>query len=165
MALINGRIMRQLERSGLHFGLEFFRFVWMALFNDRIARAAWVFDEHRDAHGYWYIAGKKRAAAHAAIARHQIDTVLLVSLSTRLGTVRDKTIAHIDRLSAIDPKAVWRKAGITHRELQVGLMSVRRVVGDIFRLHQGHNFEVPEYDAKDARAILDAAKRDGVIKG
>lgn len=38
-------------------------------------------------------------------------------------------------------------------------MSVRRVVGDIYREHHGHYFERPEYDRKNTRTILEAAKR------
>jgi hypothetical protein len=165
MARINGLIMRQLERCGIPFGLEFFRFVWMALSNDRMARAARVLDKHPRAHGYWYIIEKKRAAAEAAVARHNIDTGGLIDLSARLKTVRDQTIAHIDHQSVIDPQTVWRKAGIKPEHLEVSLMSVRRVVGDIYRDYHGRDFEVPEYDAEDTRAILEAAKRAGIIEG
>lgn len=118
LAHINGLMMRQLERGGLAVSFEFFGYVWMALFNDRIARAARVLDHHPGAHGYWYVIDKKRAAAKNSIARRKIDTSALEDLSARLKIVRDGTIAHNDRRSVSDPKAVWKKGGITHADLR-----------------------------------------------
>jgi hypothetical protein len=121
MALINERIMRRIVLAGTQFELEFFRFAWMALFNDRIARAARVFDQHRSAHGFWYITGKKPAETKHAANRHQVEAADLNDLARRLKQVRDKTIAHIDRATIVDPKAVWRIAGIKPQQLQRGL--------------------------------------------
>jgi hypothetical protein len=108
LAHINGLIMRQLERCDLAVSFESFGYIWVALFNDRIARASRVLDHHRDAHGYWYLIAKKPAAAKASIEHREIDTSGLEDLSDRLKIVRDWTIAHIDRRSAVDAKAVWR---------------------------------------------------------
>jgi hypothetical protein len=89
LAHINGLIMRQLEGRGLAVSFEFFGYVWMALFNDRIARAARVLDHHHGAHGFWYLIAKKPAAAKTSMARHEIDTSSLEDLSARLKIVRD----------------------------------------------------------------------------
>jgi hypothetical protein len=164
-ARVNGLIMQQIERARLAVSFELFGYVWMALFNDRVARAARVLDRHPDAHGYWYIIEKKPAEAEAALARHEIDNARLDDLSKRLKVVRDGTVAHIDRRSLIDPKSVWRDAGITYKHLQMGLISVRRVVGGIYLAHHGHRFEVPEYDRKKTCSILEAAKQAGAIDG
>jgi HEPN superfamily AbiU2-like protein len=162
MALINERIMRRI--AGTPFEWEFFRFAWMALFNDRIARAARVFDHHRGAHGFWFITGKKPAEAKHAANRHQIDAADLNDLARRLKHVRDKTIAHIDRATIVDPKAVWRIAGIKPQQLQRGLMSARRILGDLYTAEFGDKFSVPRYTGADVREIIQAAIAAGVLE-
>jgi hypothetical protein len=128
MALINGRITRRMDRTGVPSEWDFFRFAWMALFNDGIARSVRVFDKSKHAHEFWFIHHARYNKAESAMAQYRIDRHALDGLTRRLKHVRDRTIAHIDRSLAIDPKEIWREAGIERQHLQCGLMSVRRVV-------------------------------------
>jgi hypothetical protein len=76
--------------------------------------------------------------------------------SHRPKCLRDKTIADIDRAAAIDPEAVWHAADIKRQNPQRGLMSARRILGDLYATEVGRRFSVRAYSGVDGAAGIAA---------
>ncbi len=163
MALIGSRIMVKIAAVRPSFGLEFFRFGYQSLFNDRIARATRIFDKRKDARNFWRVEKDRPALVRDALVRHSIDRPALVDFADRLKHVRDNTIAHISLSSVLDSRSIWQRAGIKAIELQKALMAARRVFSHVYRAEFGVDFPEIDYRAADVRPIIKAGIEAGII--
>jgi|SRR6185312_2421812 len=163
MALIAGRIMVKIAVVRPSFALEFFRFSYQALFNDRIARTTRIFDKRKDARNFWRVKKDRPALVSNALVRHSIDLPALIDFADRLKHVRDHTVAHISLLSVLDSRSIWQRAGIKAIELQKALMAARRVFSHVYRAEFGVDFPDIDYRAGDVRPIIKAGIAAGII--
>ena len=94
-------------------GYDFFRFSYYALYNDMIAHAIKVLDQHKDSSSFWFIYGSHQEKIDQILAEHNCSIGDIELLSSKLKNIRDKTHFHIDQRAVIDPKKVWKDADIT----------------------------------------------------
>lgn len=147
--------------------MSFFVIAAHALYNDLIAHAIRVLDEHCDATSFWYILKCNEAVAERAAKAAQLDLDGLKVLSSKLRHVREKTHFHIDKKSVKDTKSVWKEADIRGGDLAQALRAmastVARIKKDIFG---GDLEEVTEYDGSDIERIVKAYEAvQGTVHG
>ena len=139
--------------------MSFFVIAEHALYNDMIAHAIKVLDEHHDALSFWYILRSHEGAVRSAAKAAKLDLEALRVLSAKLRTVREKTQFHIDRMSVRAPKSVWEEADIPGREFAETLRAVAETLARTRQGVFGGELEtVTEYDGSDVPRIIKAVE-------
>ena len=137
--------------------MSFFVIAKHALYNDLLAHAIRVLDEHRDATSFWYILRCNESVVKRAAMESQLDLDGLRILSSKLRHIREKTLFHIDKKSVNDPKSVWNGADICGNDLAHALRAMALTVARTnLELFGGELKEVCEYDGSDIRKIVKA---------
>lgn len=163
LAELNNAILKLTARDELvtkkitYTRMSFFVIAEHALYNDMLAHAIRVLDEHRDAMSFWYVLRCNEAVIKKAASSAGLDLGQLKVLSGKLRLIREKTQFHIDRESVKEPKAVWQKAHITGAELA---NTLRRMAATLAQAKQeifgGELETVTEYDGSDIAKIVEA---------
>jgi hypothetical protein len=136
---------------------SFFAIVNQALFNDMIAGAIRIFDDHKDVASLWYVIRCHDAAARKAARDCGIDIDELKAITPRLRHVRDKTHFHIDRKAVTNPSSVWTYADISGQRLGSALRNAAILLAKIKQDVFGGELErLSPYDGSDVRHIIDA---------
>lgn len=137
--------------------ISFFVLAEQALYNDILAHAMRVLDEHRDAMSFWYVLRCNEAAIKKAARAAELDLGELRVLSEKLRLIREKTQFHIDRRSVTAPEAVWTEADILgsvfSKALEGTAATLARTKKDLFG---GELETVTEYDGSDVARIIKA---------
>ena len=103
-ALLKLAAYNRLNQAGFTFtGMSFFVIAAQALFNDMIAGAIRIFDEHKEAGSLWYIIRCNEPAAQKAANACGIDMDELKAIVPKLRHIRDKTHFHIDKRNVENP--------------------------------------------------------------
>ena len=144
-ALLNLDLLSGIEKVGGISGNEA-KGVYYALFNDYIAHCIKVMDMHKDAASFWYLYRTNKGMFDQAAKYLKVDLAKLDRMAKKLKHIRDKTHFHIDRDGVIDPKSVWRDAGIVGKELAEVVQIVWALLNSA-RAHLGAEpLERPEVD-------------------
>ena len=148
----------QLMRQQITYArMSFFVIAAQALYNDLIAHAIRVLDEHRDATSFWYIVKCSESVARRAAQDSHLDLEALKTLSSKLRHVREKTHFHIDKKSIKDSRSVWKDADIKGSDLAHALRAMAATAARIkMELFGGDLDEVTEYDGSDIEKIVKA---------
>ena len=147
-----------LHQAGLNArGASFFAIADQALFNDMIAGAIRIFDEHKEAGSVWYIIRCHEAVAHTAARSCGIDMDAMRTIVPKLRHVRDKTHFHIDKRNVENPALVWSHADISIDEFTNALRNAALLLAKIKQHIYGGKMDVlTAYDGSDVRRIVDA---------
>lgn len=134
-AILNRSAMVAIEMERA-FAYAIFRVAYLALFNDYIAHAMKVFENRPRVASFWYLYRTDQFIADQFMRTASIDVEALGLISERLKLVRDATHFHIDADTVLDPRSIWRQAGIDGRELSKCIDDVWKVVQN-FQVHYG----------------------------
>jgi hypothetical protein len=141
-----------------HAGMMFFVLARQALFNDMIAGAIRIFDDHKEAGSLWYIIRCHEAAVQGVAQDCGVDLEELKAMVPKLRHIRDKTHFHIDRRTLEDPSSVWRQAGISLEEFTRALHNVATLLASLKQtVYQGKRNALTCYDGADVKLIVAAA--------
>jgi hypothetical protein len=157
-AILKRTAYNQLCKAGFTYtGTSFFEITGQALFNDMMAGAIRVFDDHKDVTSIWYIIRCNEGAAKKAAAACGISIASLRAIVPKLRQIRDKTHFHIDREAVEAPQEVWKRAGISGNELTDALYGAATLIAHIKREIYGGELEKPTpYDGSDVHEIVKA---------
>jgi hypothetical protein len=157
-AILNRTAYNQLCKAGFTYtGPSFFVITAQALFNDIIARAIRVFDDHKDVTSIWYIIRCNEGAAKKAAAACGTSIESLRAIVPKLRQIRDKTHFHIDREAVEAPQEVWKRAGMSGNELTDALYGAATLIANIKREIYGGELDEPTpYDGSDVHEIVNA---------
>ena len=158
-AILKRRALIGLHSADSSHGLDFFRVVAHALYNDLIAHAARVFDRHPDVASFWYVVRCDEGSARAQASTLGVNLDELGVLADKLKLVRDKTLFHIDKEAVKNPKLVWSCAEIKGDVLGSSLEGAFRVLAGLYFKRHGVKRTVPDYDGSDAPKIIRAYKQ------
>ena len=140
-------------------GINFFAIANQALFNDMIASAIRIFDEHKEAGSLWYIIRCHGAAAHKSASSCGIDMNEMRSIVPKLRHIRDKTHFHIDKRTVENPALVWSHADISADEFIKALRNAALLLATIKHdVYGGEMARQASYDGSDVRRIIDATR-------
>ena len=147
-----------LHRAGFNpTGVSFLAIADQALFNDMIAGAIRIFDEHKEAGSLWYIIRCHEAVAHAAARSCGIDMDEMRTIVPKLRHVRDKTHFHIDKRNVENPALVWSHADISIDEFTKALRNAAVLLAKIKQDIYGGKMDVlTPYEGSDVRRMVDA---------
>lgn len=138
-------------------GMSFFVIADQALFNDMIASAIRIFDDHKEAGSLWYIIRCNEAAAQKAAEACGISINELRKLVPKLRHIRDKTHFHIDRRAVENPSVVWSDADLSGGELTDALHNAALLLAKIkYDVFGGELEKLTPYDGSDVQMIIDA---------
>ena len=137
--------------------MSFFQIAEQALFNDMVASAIRVLDEHRDAAGLPYVLKCNEAATRKALASSGVDVDAIWALSRKLEQIRDKSHFHIDRNAVKRPEHVWESADIDGGHFSEVLRSIAKLLAAVKQEIFGGTLEqVTFYDGSDVSKIIEA---------
>lgn len=140
-----------------HPGMNFFVIAQQALFNDMVASAIRIFDDHKEAGSLWYIVRCNESAAKKAAQAFGISLDELRMMVPRLRHIRDKTHFHIDRRTVENPSKVWSGADISSGELSDAFHKVALLLAHMKQeLYGGEIENLTRYDGSDVQVIVDA---------
>jgi hypothetical protein len=145
------------EAEFSYMGTSFFVIAQQALYNDMIASAIRIFDDHKEAGSLWYIIRCNQSAAKKAATACGINIDDLKAIVPKLRHIRDKTHFHIDKRSVENPSLVWRDADISGQEFTTVLHNAARLLAKIKQDVFGAEMDqLTPYDGSDVRHIIDA---------
>jgi hypothetical protein len=147
--------------------MSFFVIAEHALYNDLLAHAIKVLDEHRDAMSFWYVLRCEERVVNKALSAAGLDLNQLKALSVKLMHVRDKTLFHIDRKSVKEPASVWLQADIEGSDFAEALPAIASTLAYTKKQLFGGELEVlTKYDGSDIRKIVNAFESEhGLVHG
>jgi hypothetical protein len=147
-----------LREAGLpQAGMSFFVIADQALFNDMVASAIRLFDDHKEAGSLWYIIRCHAQVARKAAATCGISIEELCRIIPKLRHIRDKTHFHIDRRAVEEPSLVWSAADISGDELTSALHNAALLLATIKQdIYGGDLEQLTDYDGSDVQEIVDA---------
>ena len=136
---------------------RFLEISYKALFNDYVAHCCKVF-EHRSARvsTFWTIREQSEGMVDEIAARQAIDIATIEAVSIKLKAIRDKTHFHIDRTGMLDPRSVWREAGLKGSELADATRNAWRLLTALQRERGLPEMGLPAYDSAHAKGIAKA---------
>lgn len=148
-----------------HSGENFFSIVLRGLFNSMMGHLAKVLDRHPVSASFWTIFETNEDGIRSLKAFTQWDFNFTNNLSDRVKYIRNKTLFHIDRDAVLDPKAVWRAAGITGEELGRGLSFLWSILEELHERVNGRQFHDPcvGYDGSDVVTLLQLALSERLL--
>lgn len=157
-AILKRTAYNKLCSAGFNYtGMSFFVIAQQALFNDMVANAIRVFDDHKDVSSLWYIIRCNEGIAKKAATACGINIEKLRAIVPKLRHIRDKTHFHIDRKAVEAPKDVWKDAGVSGNELTDALYGAATLLAHIKKETFGGEIEkLTPYDGSDVQAIVKA---------
>ena len=138
-------------------GTRFFTIAEQTLYNDMIAGAIRIFDDHKEAGSLWYIIRCFRNVAQNIAMTCGIDMDALRKIVPKLRHIRDKTHFHIDRRTVAEPDLVWTNAGLGYDELTNALHDAATLLTKIKQeVYGGEMNRLTPYDGSDVKQIVEA---------
>ena len=161
LAELNNAILERRALIALHevksaHGLDFFRISAIALFNDLVSHTIKVFEVSKQVAGFWYLERVNEKAFADAAADLNIDVNRIRRFAKRFRTIRNKTHFHIDKMDVLDPRKVWRRAGITGDELGCILEDGYHLLNRVYETRTGKTKSIPDYRGEDIAMIIRA---------
>lgn len=155
-AILESRALVGLEKAESYHNWDFFRVAYNALFNDMIAHSIKVLEKNKRSTTFWslYEARKGAVDTFAKTKSHDLDFLNTLSGKDKLKHIRDKAHFHIDEKGVLDPKQVWKDAGIKREELSRALDIVWDILQHLYIAEFNKEFPLPDYDGSDATEII-----------
>ena len=94
---------------------------------------------------FWYIHRTNEKVLDDLATRRDISISSLRNVSEKLKPIRDKTHFHIDPEGVLDPKAVWRDAALTGKELSNAVDDAWTLLVDLQRSLALPEVYIPDY--------------------
>ena len=136
-------------------GMSFFVIADQALYNDMVASAIRIFDDHKEAASLWYIIRCNEAAAQKAAKACNVDIDELRKIVPKLRRIRDKTHFHIDKRTVENPSQVWGDADISGEEFTKALHAAALLLAKIKQDVYGEELDqLTPYDGSDVKQII-----------
>ena len=156
-AILNRTTLLGFEGAG-SISHRFLELAYYAFFNDYVAHCIKVFDRNQQSTSFWYIHRTNQKPITTYARRHKISIAALGRVSDKLKRIRDLTHFHIDRDGVLDPKAVWREADLSGKELSKAVDAAWAILK-----HLGASLGSPEialenYDGQVARRVAIAVE-------
>lgn len=154
-AILNRTTLLGLEDAG---GLSsiFLKVTYFGLFNDYLSHCIKVFDRSRQAASFWFIHRTDERPFAAYATRNDLSIASLEEVSAKLKHIRDKTHFHIDSDAVVDPKEVWKSAGLSGRELSAAVDTAWGMLSELAATLSIEQVGLPAYSRKDAHRIASA---------
>lgn len=141
-------------------GMSFFVIAQHALYNDMIAHAIRVLDEHRDVAAFWYIHKCHPRSVETGIVKAGLDIQAVRATSAKLRHIREKTHFHIDRATVHSSARVWQNAGVTGDEFSTMLKVIAEVLSDInVEILHGQPMHLTDYNGTDIPRLVGAFEK------
>lgn len=144
------------------FGNSFFRYAYMALFNDMMTHAMRILDRHRDTTSLWYLIRCNESQVHSALKAAELPKEWITDLAEKLKQVRDKTHFHIDRNDVFAPDDVWSRANITGDDLNRVFDRLWDALNRLYKTVNERDFRQFIYQGGDVKVIIEASHKAGV---
>jgi hypothetical protein len=148
--------LRGLGRSRSYHGIDFIQLAQWALYDQMFGHAIKVLDRREKA-GFWYLISKKKDRVPKLCANHHVLLGNVRIVEKKLKLIRDKTHLHLDVRGVMEPKKLWKEAGLTREELEKAIDASLRLLCALHKEIRGAEFHVPYYDGSDARRIAEHA--------
>lgn len=161
--ILNRKALVGMEKAKSYHHIDFFRLSYYAMYNDMITHSMKVLDKHPDSASFWYLYRCDNRIVDSFVKTKSYNLDFLHSLAGRLKDIRDTTHLHIDKKGVFDPKAIWKAADVTRKELAKGIDIVREILQYLHKKQFGEEFPIPDYDGTDATKIIRAAQKAGII--
>lgn len=167
-ALLERKALIPIERYNKKHGIygeNFFSISYRALFNDMVAHSIKVLDEDRESATFWYIFRVDMAKIKKLKSYSEQKTQFLKGLTSKFKIIRDKTHFHIDKKGVLDPKLIWRKAGIKGKDLGKALKYLWDLLNELHQIVFNKDFphQIDFYDAKDVLKILALSRKNDLV--
>lgn len=147
-------------------GTNFFGIAGQALYNDMVASAIRIFDDHKEAGSLWYIIRCCGPSARRAEKDYGVSIDALKKIVPRLRYLRDKTHFHIDRRTVESPALVWSRVDISAEEFADALRDAALLLAKIKQdVYGGEMDTLTPYDGSDVKKIVDAYAASGANPG
>jgi hypothetical protein len=131
----------------------FLTLTYNALFNDYIAHCIKVFENSRQAASFCDIYRRHKTSIESIARSKGINLKHFETVSGKLKQIRNKTHFHIDIAGALDAKAVWRKAGLTGKQLSTAVDAAWEILNDLQCSLGGSGVSLPSYDRNFVRRV------------
>ena len=162
-ATLEWRAVVAFERAQSKHGWDFFRVAYNSLLNDMLAHIIRVLDRDEKSASFWYLHRCREKAIDDFVKQQKLDWSVIEEMARKLKDLRNKTHFHIDRRAVLDPPKVWREADIRGPQLARCLEVLELILQFLYTRDHDFPFDVPSYDGKDVKPIIDAARMAGVI--
>ena len=147
-AILNRTTLLGFEAAG---GIShiFLQLAYYGLFNDYVAHCIKVFDRNKQSASFWYIYRTDEKAVVTYTRRKKLSIPSLARVSDKLKLIRDRTHFHIDVDGVLDPKAVWREADLTGKELAAAVDAAWAIL-----THLGASLGLPEVSLSTYSSVV-----------
>ena len=139
---------------------DFFSIAFIALYNDMVAHTIKVFEYSDDSASFWYIEKSNEAAINKAARSVGVKISDIRNLSAGFEHIRNKTHFHIDKDGVMNPKMVWKDAGVQGDDLGHLLESAASILIHLYEERMGKDYEVSDYDGTDVEGIIRSYFKD-----
>jgi AbiU2 len=140
----------------------FLQVTYYALFNDYVAHCIKVFDRNKQSASFWYVHRTNEKPIKLFARRYKIKISSLDKVSAKLKQIRDKTHFHIDTDGVLDPKAVWRDANLSGKDLSAAVDAAWKILKHLEKSLQLPETMLPHYDLKVARRVAIAVEEGSI---
>lgn len=151
-----------LVEAAPHTSWGFFSFVEIALFNDMIAHAIKVLDQHKDVSSFWYLQKTNEKLVNKAIRAHNIDIGQIAKTAKSLKHIRDKTHFHIDKRAVTNVSEVWSEANISGEQFNYAIDSLWLILQQVYFEYVGSKYIQPIYNGEEAAKIVSIAREKNI---
>lgn len=156
-AILNRTTLLGFEAAG-SLSHDFLKLTYYALFNDYVAHCIKVFDRSKQSTSFWYIQRTNAKPVAAYARRHKISMAALERVSDKLKHIRDRTHFHIDSEGVLDPKAVWREADLTGKQLSAAVDGAWSILRDLAKSLHLPEVTLLDYDLHVPRRVAIAVE-------
>ena len=107
--------------------------------------------------GLWYLIKQYEGETSRICSEHSILLEDIRGIAPKLKLLRDKTHFHLDAKGVQTPEEIWKAANISRRELDASFEAGFALLRHLHKQIRGEDYELPDYDGKDATRILQLA--------
>ncbi|MCV0368343.1 hypothetical protein [Filomicrobium sp.] len=115
--------------------------------------------------GFWALCECRATEVEAICERQGCDLDPIRKVGVGLKHIRDKTHFHLDADGVSEPTEVWKKADITHDQLNAALSSSFTIINELHAIVFGASHPIWNYDGSDAKVIAEHANTYNLLYG
>jgi hypothetical protein len=141
-----------------HYGVDFFRIAWLGIRGDRLIRLVRLLEDGPRVASFWYLHRCEPRVIETTANIVGVDLKRLHEFSARLRSIRNQVFVHIDKKGVFDPEGVYKKAGITEKQVHAVVQEIWRLMLKLHTDFLCKPFMHDEYNGEDVSALV--AMRD-----